>query len=205
MPMLAPIFERFLREHPKIEINFVSSSKRLRMEYGEAHVAFRVGNKPEEPDSVVQYFREVEYGLFASTRYVEKHTLPQHLSEFSNHKFFRFLGHGEAHPWHIWSHRYIPEQNVSLRTYSATALEHALFAGLGIGLFPIEESLSHPDLIPVLPDLGRWTEIFWLVTHVDVHRSPKVEAFLNLLKQEGHLPPPADANWKMATAPPIPS
>lgn len=201
MPMLAPIFEQFLCIHPDIEINFVSSSKRLRMEYGEAHVAFRAGTKPTEQDSVVQYFREVQYGLFASARYAERYGTPNSLEEFSDHKFFRFLGHGEAHPWHQWSNKYIPETNISLRTYSATALKHGLLSGLGIGLMPLDESIDNPELIQVMPNIGQWSEIFWIVTHVDLHRSPKVQAFLDLLKQLGYLPPPENANWKRATAP----
>lgn len=201
LPRLMPILKLMVERHPKIELNYVSSAKLLRMEYGEAHVALRIGAKPEEPDSIVQFFAEVECGLFASKEYAQRFGVPQSLDEVTDHKFFRYLGHAESHPWHVWSHRYIPDDSISLKSHSPTAIEKALYMGLGIGLHPIGEPAVARNLVPVLPQLGTFSEVIWLVTHVDVHRTPKVQAFIELLKEEGYLPPPEHANSKKATAP----
>lgn len=201
LPKLMPILKLMVERHPGIELNYVSSAKRLRMEYGEAHVALRIGTKPEEPDSIVQFFAEVECGLYANQDYANRLGIPKSVDDLSNHRFFRYLGHADNHPWRVWSQRYIPDENISLRSHSPTAIEKALYMGLGIGLHPVGEPAEARNLVPVLQELGTFSEVIWLVTHVDVHRTPKVQAFINLLKDEGYLPPPEHANSKTATAP----
>ena len=36
----------------------------------------------------------------------------------------------------------------------------------------------------VLPPQEKWTAKFWLVTHVDLHRTHKVQTFLRFLKEK---------------------
>jgi DNA-binding transcriptional LysR family regulator len=39
-------------------------------------------------------------------------------------------------------------------------------------------------LIEVMPSQKEWTAPLWLVTHVDLHRTTKVQAFLKFLKEK---------------------
>ena len=41
---------------------------------------------------------------------------------------------------------------------------------------------ADPDLIEVMPPRPEWEAPLWLVTHVDLHRTRKVQAFLAFLK-----------------------
>ena len=44
------------------------------------------------------------------------------------------------------------------------------------------EARRSPDLVQVLEPRDEWSAPVWLVTHVDLHRTPKVQSFLKFLK-----------------------
>jgi len=46
----------------------------------------------------------------------------------------------------------------------------------------VQQAKRYPDLVQVLPPREEWSSPLWLVTHVDLHRTPKVQAFLQHLK-----------------------
>ena len=62
-------------------------------------------------------------------------------------------------------------------------------AGLGLGFLPIRDAEQDPDLVEILPSQPDWDSPLWIVTHVDLHRTLKVQSFLTVLKQ-------AAANWR---------
>jgi DNA-binding transcriptional LysR family regulator len=56
-----------------------------------------------------------------------------------------------------------------------------VLAGVGIGFLPHYLAADHPELVEVLPPRAEWDVQLWLVTHVDLTRTPKVRAFLDLM------------------------
>ena len=63
------------------------------------------------------------------------------------------------------------------------SMRDAVLAGAGIGFVPMWERTRREDLHDVLPPRDDWAAPLWIVTHVDLHRTPKVQAFLTLLKE----------------------
>jgi len=61
-------------------------------------------------------------------------------------------------------------------------MHDAVRAGAGIGFMPVYLGEADPNLVQVLPPREDWTSPLWLVTHVDLHRTTKVQAFLKFLK-----------------------
>ena len=61
-------------------------------------------------------------------------------------------------------------------------LEAAVCAGAGIGFLSDYLAASKPELVEVMAPLPEWDAPLWMVTHVDLHRTIKVQAFLNHLK-----------------------
>ena len=58
----------------------------------------------------------------------------------------------------------------------------AILQGAGIGFVSDQDMRDHPDLVEVMPAREDWAAAIWLVTHVDLHRTSKVQAFLAHLK-----------------------
>ena len=59
----------------------------------------------------------------------------------------------------------------------------AILAGAGIGFVVQQECAAH-GLTEVIPSLDEWSAPLWLVTHVDLHRTTKVQAFLRFIKDQ---------------------
>ena len=57
-----------------------------------------------------------------------------------------------------------------------------ILAGAGIGFMARWEAERQPNLVAVMEPLPEWAGPLWLVTHVDLHRTTKVQTFLKHLK-----------------------
>ena len=66
----------------------------------------------------------------------------------------------------------------------AHGVGEAVRCGIGLGFVPRYEVKPGDGLVEVLPPRAEWGADLWLVTHVDLHRTAKVQAFAGFLKQE---------------------
>jgi len=179
---MAPLLVAFQQAHPDVLIRYLTGERLFRLEYGEAHVAIRAGNAPDQPDNVVQPFVRQRMGLYASKDYVERNGVPKDVADCAKH---RFVGHDDDSraPFNKWLREKVPEVALTFRSTDGRALEQAIRAGAGIGFFPVSDAPANPDLIEVFPHQEEWSAPLWLVTHVDLHRTTKVQAFVNFLKE----------------------
>lgn len=185
-PLVIPILKSFQASHPKVVVRYLTGERLFRLDYGEAHVAVRTGPKPNLPEHIVQPFINMKVGLYASADYISRNGIPQTSEAFASHCFVGLdnLNFGPPFNLNIWMRENIPEKNIVLRTTDVTVIEHAILSGIGIGFFPAEKAEQYPDLIEISPPQGEWDVPFWLITHADVHKTAKVQAFLKFL-QEG--------------------
>lgn len=183
-PLLVPVLASFQARNPQVSVRFLTDARLFRLEYGEAHVAIRAGTVPDDPDNVVQPFGAIQAALYASRGYAEAHGLPQGPEGFARHRFVSTEGDNIRAPFHRWLAAQVPPEQVVFRTTEGAALTAAIRAGIGIGFAPISEAVTCPELVQVMPTRPEWEAPLWLVTHVDLHRTPKVQAFLTHLKAE---------------------
>lgn len=181
-----PILARFQRLNPEIRVRFITSARLFRLEYGEAHVAIRAGSAPEQPDNVVQKFHRVEIGLYASKDYIKRRGLPKSEAALPEHDFVTIdseAGSGRA-PFARWLAQTIPHDRVVFSSSEESVALDAIVNGAGIGFVTVMDAAQHPELVPVLEPRDDWAAPLWLVTHVDLHRTNKVQALLAFLKEE---------------------
>ena len=181
-PRIAPVLVAFQRKHPNVVVRYVTGERLFRLEYGEAHVAIRAGAVPEQPDNVVQELTSHTLGLYAAPAYVAAHGMPAGPEEYHLH---RFVGHENADmraPFFQWLSKMVPRENVVFRGNDAQTLSLGVLAGAGIGFLTIEEAQARPDLTQVAAPQPEWSSPLWLVTHMDLHRTDKVQALLRFLK-----------------------
>ena len=55
-------------------------------------------------------------------------------------------------------------------------------AGIGLGFQRAHEARQDEDLVEVMSPIPEWETPLWIVTHVDLHRTLKVQSFLGCLK-----------------------
>ncbi len=181
--LITPILTDFQVAHPDLLVRFLTDDRVFRLEYGEAHVAIRAGNHPEMQDNVEQELVELKMGLFASKEYVERHGAPETEQDLVHH---RFVGHDNENsraPFYVWLKDRVPRENVVFRTTSDRAVLAALRGGAGLGFTALNAAGAFPELQMVMPPRPEWSSRIRLVTHVDLHRTAKVQAFLKFLKE----------------------
>ncbi len=180
--MITPVLVAFQREHPDVRIRYRTGERLFRLEYGEAHVAIRAGTMPDEPDNVVQPFMQLHVALVAAQSYVDRHGVPHGEADLANHTFVSHDDNANRAPFTTWLRNTVPDECVAYRATENRNMQDAILAGAGIGFVPVPALAHHPDLVEVFPRQEVWTSSLWLVTHVDLHRTAKVQTFLRFLK-----------------------
>ncbi|MFQ6554078.1 LysR family transcriptional regulator [Aestuariibius insulae] len=181
--LLTPVLADFQEQNPDVRIRYLTGDRLFRLEYGEAHVAIRAGAAPDQPDNVVQPFMKQAMRMVATQDYIDANGQPASVRDLAEH---RIIGHDSATsraPFNIWLRTHVPDDAIAFRVTDNRAMGDAVLSGAGIGFVPVWEMNRHPDLIEVLPALSDWEAPLWLVTHVDLHRTSKVQAFLTYLKE----------------------
>lgn len=180
---LLPTLCAFQEEHPGVVIRYVTDMRLFRLEYGEAHVAIRAGAAPQEPDNIVRPFVTFKWAMYAAKSYIAQHGLPSGLEELSQHRFVGPETEESRAPFYIWMRKHIPRDRVAFRISEAEAQTAAIKVGMGIGFMRVCDAAGDPDLVEIMPTQSDWDTPLWIVTHVDLHRTAKVQAFLAHLKK----------------------
>jgi DNA-binding transcriptional LysR family regulator len=183
-PLLAPALGEFQIANPDVVIRYLTGDRLFRLEYGEAHVAIRAGTAPDQPDNVVQPFVPLRMGLYASAAYVARHGVPKGTGDFSNHYFVGHDDETSRAPFNKWMRAHAPVENIIFRSTDARAMEQAVLAGVGIGFLPLWQAAQCEGVTEICPPEESWSAPLWLVTHVDLHRTTKVQSFLSFIKEQ---------------------
>ena len=181
--LLVPVLADFQAQQPQLVVRFLTDMRLFRLDYGEAHVAIRAGAAPEEPDNVVQPLVRIKTGLYAARSYAEKHGLPASEADLPAHRFIIADSEAARAPFYRWLREHVPDSALTFRTGEPQAMEQALRHGAGIGFLSAFRAHGDESLVEVMPPRPEWESPLWLVTHVDLHRTRKVQAFLAHLKE----------------------
>ncbi len=182
--LLVPCLARFRASHPDVIVRYLTGDRVLRLQYGEAHVAIRAGAAPEDPDNVVQPFATQQAALFGSRDYLDRRGHPKTDADLMQHDFVGIDEPATRAPFHRWMNEAIPPERIVFRANDNRVLREAILSGVGLGFAPVWEVARFPGLIQAIPARPEWSAPLWLVTHVDLHRTAKVQTFLQFLKTE---------------------
>lgn len=184
-PLLAPIMARFTMKHPDVTLRLLTGERVFRLEYGEAHVAVRAGGRaPDQPDNVVQKLAALPTAIYSTQSYLDRHGTPRRDEDLADHVLVGPDKENSRAPFYQWMAENVPRAQVRLRMTDSQAANHAVLAGAGLGFMSTWEAAEHPELIQVFPPREEWSSFLWLVTHVDLHRTVKVQSLLAFLKEE---------------------
>ena len=175
--LITPALRDFHLAHPEIALEFIAGAQLARLEHGEAHVAFRAGPRPQTPDYVVQLFRRFRFGLYASQDYVDRAGRPDG-DHLDGHAFIGSVGEPSPLPFKGWMDAHIPSSALALTTTDQQVVYSAICDGMGIGFVAEHRAAGQRDLVEIIPPSDAWSSALWIVTHVDLHRTAKVQAFL---------------------------
>ncbi|MGH1368175.1 MAG: LysR family transcriptional regulator [Maritimibacter sp.] len=178
--LLMPALASFSEAYPEVRLVYRAGTRLFRLEYGEAHVAIRAGQPPREPDNVVQKLLDLKFALVAAPDYVARRGTPT-AQNYMEHDFVASDNATPRAPTLKWIADTIPAARHVFRVNDDVSYGNAVRRGMGIGFLPEEEAHSGAFTV-VMPTREDWNVSLWLVTHVDLHRSAKVQALTKHLK-----------------------
>lgn len=181
-----PMLACFRAHNPHVQIQYLVGDTPLRLDYGEAHIAIRTGTPDNELDCVVRPFMRYQFGLYAHERYVANFGLPKSVDDFPKHFFVGTCSDNDRSPFGKALKSMVPNIQYSFLSKDHPTMNRAVRAGMGIGFLPANQVRDDEGLFEVLPPDPQWSVTFRLVTHGDVHRSAKIQTFLNFIKDPGN-------------------
>ncbi len=180
--LMEPV-RQFRADNPHCRVTIIATEDLQRLEYGEAHIALRAGPMPDHPDYVVKLFGKIGLNLYAHDSYIARRGMPREPEELSAHEFVVLPPEEDGRlPFWPWIAENISTEQVSVSSKHERVATEAVMAGLGLGFLSDFDVAGRSDLHAVLPPNEDWTVPVWLVTHVDLHRTEKVQAMLRCIR-----------------------
>ena len=190
-PIIAGAIRSFQREHPDVVVQVIADNGLSQLELGDIDLAIRIGAKPDNPDYVVLPFRKIPVGLFGHRDYLSRKSQPQTRRDLADHQFVAIQMAGGS--LDVCEFFEVSRDAVAFMTNDPSIALNAVTAGLGLGMVAEPDSRDRSDLIEILPDEPLRQAEAWIVTHVDMHRTRLLQAFLIHVR--------AFSNAKSATSP----
>ncbi len=182
VPRVLPVIRAFQTEHPNIQIELLADRRVLKLEHGEAHISFRPGKGPNEPDYIAQKLAKLQSSLYASRAYIDQFGANLSLEDIRQHRFIKILGHS-----HIasvkWLEEKVPESQIYLSVSSFHSLRQAVLSGFGVGLMDSWIAGQHESVVQLIEPPSEWDYYLWIVTHKDAHHAIKVHTFVQFAKK----------------------
>lgn len=181
-PLLMPAIADFRQKNPQCLVDVDVGEGLARLEFGEAHIALRAGTKPDHPDYVVSSFGQIGFNLYAHDHYIARKGQPAGMQDLESHVFVLPTVPEGRSPFVPWTEEHIRPETVALASRDIAVTGEAISQGIGIGFMSDLEASQRGNLHPVLPPNPAWSVPGWIVTHIDLHRTEKVQAMLGSIK-----------------------
>jgi len=181
--LLPPMVERIRREAPGVTVVIVSSNSISDLRRREADIAIR-HIRPTEPELIGQAVCEMSADFYAAEAWIARNGMPQTLAQLGTADLLgiepveQFAAHlsGIGLP--------ITVERMPIVSESSVVLWEMLRRGLGIGVMLREIAERTPGVIRLSPGLPRIPVPVWLVSHRDLHTSPRVRLVFDILAEE---------------------
>jgi DNA-binding transcriptional LysR family regulator len=173
---LSEFHERF----PGLCLEIVVENRNLDLIKREADLAIRM-SRPQQLDLVVRKSINIHYGLYASSKYLQRYGRPVKPKDFKQHYFISydesiFNNAGLKRLEAIFGEAHI------LQRYTSTAgVLAALKQSLGLGAVGCYFSDKEGDLERIMSEQFDYSFDAWVATHADLYKSARIKAVFNFL------------------------
>jgi DNA-binding transcriptional LysR family regulator len=175
--LLAPLLQRFLAEHPGIEIEADVSNRAVDLTRREADLALRA--TPQPPESMVgRQVAEMRYAIYATRSLAPARRGPPVLKDLPWVGFDERIGYTGIAQWFASA---LPEVRPRLRADSLPAMLKAAAAGVGAVALPIFAGAQEPRLLRITPPIEGPVMGLWLLHHPDVRGNARVRVLMQWL------------------------
>lgn len=180
--LLTPIFGRFRRHHPAVQLDVVLTNQALNLSRRDADVAIRATDMP--PETLVgRRAATLAWALYG--RRSEFDGAVPDVGELATTRDWVSLGENLAHvKAALFVRSHVAPERIAYRVNTVLGLAEAVEAGIGIGHLPCLIGDAAPALRRLSPPNPDFAADLWLLTHPDLRHSPRVRVFLDFVAGE---------------------
>jgi DNA-binding transcriptional LysR family regulator len=176
----SPLIAMFQKQYPAVRVQFIMSDKLLDLAKGEADIAIR-GTQPDDEALFGRKIADSLWGIYASPKYLLEHGHPKNIDQIGQHSLILFDIELGEHLNNRWLKTVAPNAPIGARCNSITGLISAAKSGAGLAALPIIVGDAERDLVRALGPIADLTTHFYLVTHRDLRRAPRVQSFFDFM------------------------
>ena len=182
---LTPRIQEFMQLNPEIEIELIFDDKELDLSTRQADIGIFM-RRPKQLSHIQRKLININYHIYGSPKYLEKHGYPKTVKDLDKHKFISF-GRGAPSPVYNpdWALKLGMKDNKKRKTImkvnSVYGLLLAVQSGVGLAALPDYLTVKQPNIVKVLPKIeGPITEAYFVYPE-SLKNEARVKAFRNFL------------------------
>jgi DNA-binding transcriptional LysR family regulator len=171
---LVSLLARLHARHPALSIELISEARVADLARGEADIGIRIVRSASAA-IVSKLLGRASTGVFASREYVERRLPSVRLSRevAGLHDWVGLDASLERLPQEQWVRKY-GARRFTFRSNSAIAIEHAVLAGMGIGVLGTVQATSLPGLVQLDTEQAPPPVDIFLAFHRDARGTPRI-------------------------------
>jgi len=182
---LTPRIQEFMQLNPEIEVELIFDDKELNLTTREADIGIWM-RKPKQLNYIQKKLMNLNYHIYGSAKYLERHGFPKNENDLSKHKF---ISYGKGTPSPVFNPDWALKLGVkdgkkrkpSMKVNSVYGLLLAVKSGVGLAALPDYLTHSIPNILKVLPNIeGPKTEVHFVYPQ-SLKNVARVVAFRNFL------------------------
>jgi DNA-binding transcriptional LysR family regulator len=177
------LLDAFHTRHPGMIVELLMEQRVLDLSKGEADIAIR-GGTPGSGALVARKIAEVPWGIYASRAFVERHGYPAAPRDIERFTVVDLIDELENVPAVRWMRSHASQARITARCANVPSVHLAVKSGAGLAPLPTVYAAKDADLVNVLGSLPELNYPMFLVTHKDLRRRPRVNAFFEFCLRE---------------------
>jgi DNA-binding transcriptional LysR family regulator len=179
--ILTPYLAALRRAHPGIAVELMLDNRVLSLTRREADLALRP-MRPKEGDLWGRKLADVAWTAYGAGAYVAAHGVLASPLDLKAHLLIGWEETATGINAAAWLRATAPEPAFVYRTSSLVNQLQAAKAGIGLAILPCYLGDLEPELARALSDpVPELARELWLVTHVDLKRTARVQAFFDVV------------------------
>jgi len=182
---LTPRIQEFMNLNPEIEIELIFDDKELDLSTRQADIGIFM-RRPKQLNYIQRKLVDINYHIYGSTRYLERHGIPKTTNDLNKHRFISF-GQGAPSPvfnpdWALkLGNKDNKKRKSIMKVNSVMGLLLAVESGVGLAALPDYLVSQSQNVIKVLPKSeGPITEAHFVYPQ-SLKNVARVQAFRNFL------------------------
>ncbi len=180
---MSPLVDGFQRRYPAIRVGMVIDNRFLDLGSGQADVAIRAGD-PKDDSLVGRKLMDCSWAIYGSSSHLACYGRPGTANDLNGRRVIGFDGDLEAIRVARRLQETAPQAEITIRCATFYALLSAARAGLGLALLPCHIGDPEAGLLRVIGPLPELTGALWILTRPDLHKTPRVRAFIDFMVAE---------------------